>query len=682
MIFDKIIEAFLKMIPFSKEFETWGFSKELSNGIAAVILAIITYIVTRILKRLQISRTNKKAASALAPFFSYLDVQKAKQYYIQSRGQNISPTYNEEPKDSNKFNVSIKLIPWFINSGFNEKVDDNKYYLILAGSGMGKTTFMINLYIKYQSKYNKKYKIVLIPFGVKDVISRIKKMLEIPKDVRETILLLDAFDEFNELRPPDKPDGLTNDQRFRKQFDRITELTSDFQEVIITSRTQYFPDQEDKPYELKVKRYYGDGFHTLRKLYISPFNDNEIKKFLNKKYGVLKFWNITKKKKAKKIIHSSTKLMVRPMLLNYLNYLVDSNEDFYTTYQLYNILTKKWLDREADKRESNTIRRELFKNDLTVLSQKVAVRIYEDGGHKSKSYVKKHIALELSIEEKLNLTDYQITGQSLLVRDIDNNWKFAHKSILEFFLAKHAIEDIRFAIKLFKTNFTGIEMTRDFFNQASDLSLVLGGEHSRFHDPIIKVNSFMIGKNLVTIKKWEDLMGNSHTNMRNDIIPINNISWFDAANYCNKLSKKHNLSNYYKFSEMNSKNLNIYSVTRNENSIGYRLPTLDEWGYTAENTNKSRKFYYYKVSKSTEIRKAFANPGKRQPLGNMGIPNKSDKYGLISNLFEWYDKPNAFVTYNIDAEGVLIKGVSEGHKNPFHTDQIGFRVVLNLSLFF
>lgn len=47
------------------------------------------------------------------------------------------------------------LIPFFIQAAFNEKSDSERFYLILADSGMGKTTFLINLYLRYHAPFNR-----------------------------------------------------------------------------------------------------------------------------------------------------------------------------------------------------------------------------------------------------------------------------------------------------------------------------------------------------------------------------------------------------------------------------------------------------------------------------------------------------------------------------------------------
>jgi len=70
------------------------------------------------------------------------------------------------------------------------------FALALADSGMGKTTFMINLYIRYKNAFRlpfapQKYDIKLFPLGYPNILEDIEKV----KDKKNTILLLDALDE-------------------------------------------------------------------------------------------------------------------------------------------------------------------------------------------------------------------------------------------------------------------------------------------------------------------------------------------------------------------------------------------------------------------------------------------------------------------------------------------------------
>ena len=471
---DVIIEAISKLLCFSALFQLIGFSKEVSDGLSILVSAVLIFTVLAWSKKLYERHINAKAAKDLAPYFDEAKVKQSRELFIQTKFQNHSPSAEEEPGFSHQFVVKGKLIPWFIKTGFNGKKETDKFYLILADSGMGKTTFMINLFVAYNSFFNfgRKYTMKLLPFGDSRIIDQLKEMAKNQKEAKNTILLLDAFDEYKGLLPPQVPDWLTDDERFRKCLDEIVELTRDFREVVITSRTQYFPGQENQAYELKVPRFDEKGFHTLAKLYLSPFSDKEVKQYLCKKYGRFAFWNRKNKQTAETIVKSSPKLMVRPMLLAYIDLLVDSNQKFTTTYSIYETLIIKWIDREANKRKYDTPTREKFKKDLAEFSMLVALNIYSQHKQTGNLNVDKLTASNICKTNNIDLQDFEITGQSLLTRDINHNWKFSHKSVLEFFLAKKCIEDLLFFASF---KFSGMDMVKKFYDEGGLFKFIKGG---------------------------------------------------------------------------------------------------------------------------------------------------------------------------------------------------------------
>ncbi|MEI6846902.1 MAG: SUMF1/EgtB/PvdO family nonheme iron enzyme, partial [Chlorobiaceae bacterium] len=562
--------------------EKQSVKETISYGIIITILsAIIIALGKWIYKRIQKS---KMAIEDLAPYFSKKDVQEKRNLFIESKFQNNSPTREEEPLFTHQFVSKSKLIPHFINTAFiGNKVSD-KFYLVLADSGMGKTTFMINMYVRYHSFFNRhnKYKMKLIPFGYQgNVIEKIKEIKK--EDISNTILLLDAFDEYTKILPPATPDGLSDDERFRKVLDEVIETVQDFREVVITSRTQYFPGEEDQPYELKIPTFDSKGYHTLAKFYLSPFDDKEIRCYLNKKYGISGFLNRRKKQQARRIVSNSPKLMVRPMLLSYIDYLVDGNQHYSNTWQIYEALINKWIEREGDKREHHHVNREKLKQNLHTYSQLIAVKIYEKRKETKSLQLCKADATDVNIE----LKDYQMTGQSLLTRDAENNWKFAHKSILEFFLAKEACENVDFAVTF---DFNGMDMVLQFCRENQTLlyldfvpvkgDLFLMGSKNTEADIAtgetqyaVQLSDFHISKYPVTLaqfnlfvedssyqtdaekknrsaiidgKKWiekdginwryREPRGERKVDEYNH--PVVHVSWNDAVAYCNWLTEK------------------------------------------------------------------------------------------------------------------------------------------------
>ncbi len=628
---------------------------------SGILLALVIGLGKWLYKRIQSSG----AAKDLAPYFSKKDVQQKLSLFIESKWQNNSPTREEEPLFTHKFVSKSTLIPHFITTAFNENKVSDKFYLVLADSGMGKTTFMINLYVRYHSVFNfhKKYKIKLIPFGYQGNV--IKKIKEIKKEeIPNTILLLDAFDEYTKILPPAEPDGLSDDERFRKVLDEVIETVQDFREVVITSRTQYFPGEEDQPYELKIPTFDNKGFHTLAKFYLSPFDDKEIRCYLNKKYGISGFLNSSKKQKAQRIVHNSPKLMVRPMLLSYIDYLVDGDQHYANTYDIYEALINKWIEREGDKREHQHVNREKLKQNLHKYSRLVAVKIYEQRKEKKPLQLCKADATDVDVE----LKDYQMTGQSLLTRDADNNWKFAHKSILEFFLAKEALENGAFAKKL---DFKGMDMARQFWiehhwKHYPDFVYVTGGaflmgspdkevgraDNETQHSVII--SDFYFCKYAVTVTEFKRFIDESNyqtdadkanssrifngkesqdkagINWRHGVSgnerqeneynhPVLHVSWNDAIAYCEWLTKK--------------------------NGKTFRLPTEAEWEYACR-AGTTTPF-----NTGENITTDQANFVGNYPYGNnkKGVwrkntiavdslkPNKWGLYNMHGNVWEWCD---------------------------------------------
>ena len=582
---DKILEALveiIQIIPFTKRLQAYlGYDEKVCAAWSALIAFLLCYSLVKIFKAANDHSKNSKTARELGNIhFDYLKIKKARELFIPTFYQNESPVREEEPSFSHRFVARSALISFFMKTGFDGRKESDKFYLVLADSGMGKTTFMINLYVSYTSFFNfsRKYKIRLLPFGDQRILDMIKEIDK--KDVQNTILLLDAFDEDKGLVPTAKNEDLSDDDRFRQRLDEIIEAVQDFREVVITSRTQYFPGKDDQPYELKIPRFDEQGFHKLAKFYLSPFSEKDINRYLNKKYGLIKIWNQKKKKVAADIVNNSPKLMARPMLLSYIDYLVDDTRMFKTTYEIYEVLIDKWVEREANKRKHKNVDREKFINDLYKYSQLVAMAIYDQRQSQDLYYLPKDEAIAVARQYEIDLQEYEITGQSLLTRDVLGNWKFAHKSILEFFLAQKCMEDLKFA---FQFEFSGMDMTRYFCDEIIPMSLslyvkinghefLMGSpeneadrhEKNELQHPV-KIDTFFMSKYAVTVaqfesfikatgyetdadiggssgfwngKKWADKKG---VNWRHDVNgneqtdkkhPVINVSWNDATAYC------------------------------------------------------------------------------------------------------------------------------------------------------
>ena len=206
--------------------------------------------------------------------YKYLNIpldritKQSMKYYISTRAQYTDPCDDENVASAESF----QLIPFFLNHVFKDY--ETQYFIVLADSGMGKTTFLLNLFFKYYKKIFKKNHIVFLSLTFDAAIKKIRGI----KDKEKTILLLDGFDE-------DK--YAMKDYVSRLQV--ICNETELFYKVIITSRTQFFPDNQSEPKKTgKLKFGIGNKSVEFTKFYISPFNDIEINLYLVSAYCIIK----------------------------------------------------------------------------------------------------------------------------------------------------------------------------------------------------------------------------------------------------------------------------------------------------------------------------------------------------------------------------------------------------------
>lgn len=410
------------------------------------VVGIITGIVKTGSYLVKIIR-NRPIIKDLHPYFTSSDIKEATCNFIPTKYLENAPSDSPEPGSISLENAK-KLLPLFLKEIFRDKNDyaNQRLFLVLADSGMGKTTFLLNLYMKYALKrFGKKYDIRMLPLG-DPVVDEELDGIEIERK-KNTILLLDGFDEDTQA---------IND--FKKRMKDIEKKTHLFQKVIITCRTQFYPSKTDEPSETSNKKFgEGGGYEKFQKFYIALFDDKDVSRYLRKKYSI---FNFKKKRRAFEVIKKSPDLMARPMLLSYIDDLITDFRQYEYASEIYEELVKKWIERESKRYKK--AERENFKNNMFTFSIDVAVDIYRNNEIQKELVIKPDKLEFIARRNGIPLENVELKSRSLLNRDTGGDYKFAHKSVLEYILALVACNNIDFDEEL---RFEGMDQAQRFYTE-------------------------------------------------------------------------------------------------------------------------------------------------------------------------------------------------------------------------
>ena len=204
----------------------------------------------------------------------------------------------------------------------------------------------------------------------------------------------------------------------------------------------------------------------------------------------------------------------------------------------------------------------------------------------------------------------------------------------------------------------------------------------------IPLKGFMISPTEITQAQWMMVSSVNPSLFVGDDLPVENVSFYDAVEYCNAKSIKDGLSPAYDFRGT--------TIICDFDANGYRLPTEAEWEFAAK-AGIGKSFSQYSGSDDADSVGWYAanSNDQSQPVGKKDA-NALGIYDMSGNVYEWVWNWYAPYSYRVsslfsgpqDGTDKVIRGGSWYHKQslmrntarnfakPYQKNSyIGFRVV-------
>ena len=155
---------------------------------------------------------------------------------------------------------------------------------------------------------------------------------------------------------------------------------------------------------------------------------------------------------------------------------------------------------------------------------------------------------------------------------------------------------------------------------------LMGSEDSENQQPIhgVRLRPFLLCRYLVTAELWGEVMEDTPSFFRSTQRPVENVSWYSAVKFCNRLSGNHTC---YVFEEE--------GVYFDPSAKGYRLPTEAEWEFAARGGNQYDSHVQAGSPELDQVSWYRENSGLATlPIGQKR-PNSLGLYGMNGNVREW-----------------------------------------------
>ena len=173
--------------------------------------------------------------------------------------------------------------------------------------------------------------------------------------------------------------------------------------------------------------------------------------------------------------------------------------------------------------------------------------------------------------------------------------------------------------------------------------------------PVRLRQPFYLGVHEVTQGQYQQVMESNPTGESRADAPVERVSWYDAVEFCNRLSEREGLEPYY---AIDGDNARVAGVA------GYRLPTEAQWEYACR--AGTRGLWYFGDQDSELVDHAWLDSNAQAKTNEVGrkLANPYGLHDVYGNVWEW-----CWDGYARDYYG------KSPQADPFGPSQAGVRVV-------